>query len=132
MQSIDAKAYATLCAALGIARASDTASNESQQTDYPNERRRHRRFKCTYIVVGRSGFAQGEISNISPSGLFICGRHQIGLNQSLAILIESKQSNQLPLRLHATVVRDAGTTRRGHYCYDCRINSVTDPNTYKP
>ena len=110
------------------------SADEPQQSDYPDERRRHPRYSiersCTYRVVEQSSFDSATLYNISESGLAIEVKRKMSLGRSINILIDDNKSDSLPWLIRATVVRDAGVERAGFYRYGCAINFIFNPDTY--
>ena len=108
--------------------------DESQQSSYPNERRRHLRYSvardCTYRLLEQSDFDSATLYDISESGLAIEVKHKMSLGRSLNILVDDKKSDTLPWLIRATVVRDAGIVREGVYRYGCVIKFIINPENY--
>lgn len=95
-------------------------------------KRRHLRHpigdKCQYRISGMPSYGQGLLHNISVSGFSIGVHRKLTLGRAFTLLIETGNSRQLPLILHATVVREAGVTNDGLYRYGCQIDRVSNPN----
>ena len=95
-------------------------------------KRRHARHpigdRCQYRISGMPSYGQGLLHNISASGFAIGVHRKLTLGRAITMLIETGDSRQLPLIIHATVVREAGVTNDGVYRYGCQIDRVSNPN----
>lgn len=95
-------------------------------------KRRHPRHpigdRCQYRISGMPSYGQGLLNNISASGFAIGVYRKLTLGRTITMLIETGDSRQLPLIIHASVVREAGITDDGVYRYGCQIDRISNPN----
>ena len=95
-------------------------------------RRRHPRYnvgnRCQFRIGGMPSYGQGLLHNISASGIAIGVHRKLALGREITVLIETGDSRQLPIIIHATILREAGVTHDGLYRYGCQIDRIRNPN----